>query len=205
MPFITFTMSPGLVRLATFVMVRKGAVVEVPLFALLDGEDRRTLAEMFNTVHVDKGDPIFSDGDPGDSLYIVRRGKVEIFMDEACEAELARVLAYDLGKHSIDAAAQAACLSLVEKSSTRVKEKRQAPLPRCSDPDDQKFLELAASARADALVTKDAALLQLRRRAPFRILTPADLGLLLAYELSEYVVFNPDFTFKVGEPNATLD
>lgn len=51
-------------------------------------------------------------------------------------------------------------------------------LPRCSDPDDQKFLELAVTAGAQALVSKDRALLRLRRRcAPrFAILTPAEAG-----------------------------
>ncbi|HEY9099427.1 MAG TPA: putative toxin-antitoxin system toxin component, PIN family [Thiobacillus sp.] len=48
-------------------------------------------------------------------------------------------------------------------------------LPTCSDPDDQKFLELAATSRACMLVSKDRALLKLRRRcAPhFQIMTPA--------------------------------
>jgi predicted nucleic acid-binding protein len=49
-------------------------------------------------------------------------------------------------------------------------------LPRCSDPDDQKFIELAAAARAQGLISKDRALLRLRRRcAPlFWVMTPAD-------------------------------
>jgi predicted nucleic acid-binding protein len=49
-------------------------------------------------------------------------------------------------------------------------------LPRCSDPDDQQFIELAAAIRAQCLVSKDRALLKLHRRcAPqFRILTPAE-------------------------------
>jgi uncharacterized protein len=49
-------------------------------------------------------------------------------------------------------------------------------LPRCSDPDDQKFLELAAAGQAQALVSKDRALLKLRRRCAlqFRIMTPAE-------------------------------
>ncbi|MHB1083213.1 MAG: putative toxin-antitoxin system toxin component, PIN family [Thiobacillus sp.] len=49
-------------------------------------------------------------------------------------------------------------------------------MPRCSDPDDQKFLGLAAASRAQLLVSKDRALLKLRRRcAPlFHILTPAE-------------------------------
>lgn len=38
-------------------------------------------------------------------------------------------------------------------------------LPRCSDPDDQKFLELAVAQRADALLSKDKAVLKLGRRA----------------------------------------
>lgn len=37
-------------------------------------------------------------------------------------------------------------------------------LPRCKDPADQKFIELARDARADLLVTKDKALLALARR-----------------------------------------
>jgi len=51
-----------------------------------------------------------------------------------------------------------------------------APLPICSDRDDQKFLELARDAQASMLVTKDKALLKLARRTAkagmFRILTP---------------------------------
>lgn len=51
-----------------------------------------------------------------------------------------------------------------------------APLPVCSDRDDQKFLELARDAEASVLVTKDKALLKLARRTAkagmFRILTP---------------------------------
>jgi predicted nucleic acid-binding protein len=49
-------------------------------------------------------------------------------------------------------------------------------MPRCSDPDDQKFIELAAAAHAVGLVSKDRAVLKLRRRcAPsFRVMTPAE-------------------------------
>ena len=51
-------------------------------------------------------------------------------------------------------------------------------LPLCSDPDDQKFLQLAASCHAHTLVSKDRALLKLRRRcAPhFQVMTPAEAG-----------------------------
>jgi hypothetical protein len=54
-------------------------------------------------------------------------------------------------------------------------------MPRCSDPDDQKFIELAAAACAQGLVSKDRAVLKLRRRcAPlFRVMTPAEAVRLL--------------------------
>ncbi|MBL8342281.1 MAG: PIN domain-containing protein [Rubrivivax sp.] len=49
---------------------------------------------------------------------------------------------------------------------------RLVPIPppcaagwRCADPDDQKFLDLALHARADWLISRDWALLRLRRRA----------------------------------------
>jgi putative PIN family toxin of toxin-antitoxin system len=50
------------------------------------------------------------------------------------------------------------------------------PLPRCRDPEDQKFLELARTSGAELLVTRDKALLALARRkhrlSVFRIVTP---------------------------------
>jgi putative PIN family toxin of toxin-antitoxin system len=49
----------------------------------------------------------------------------------------------------------------------------------CTDPHDQKFLDLASTARADWLVTKDKALLKLARRARndgLLILTPTAAG-----------------------------
>jgi putative PIN family toxin of toxin-antitoxin system len=113
-------------------------------------------------------------------LYLqnaVAEGRAEIVIDAACEAELERVLAYELGKHTLEAAAQAACLAECRRIALRIEtaapEAGRAQLPRCRDPDDQKFLDLALAARADCLVTKDHALLELARRTkPFRILNP---------------------------------
>src|SRR5258706_12312153 len=82
-------------------------------------------------------------------LYIKKEvldGRAEIVINSTCEAELERVLAYDLARHSLDAAAQAACLAECRRIARRIDE--AAPeaerklLPRCADPDDQKFLEL---------------------------------------------------------------
>jgi predicted nucleic acid-binding protein len=63
-----------------------------------------------------------------------------------------------------------------EALSSRANGVRCPGVPRCSDPDDQKFIELAAASRAQGLISKDRAVLKLRRRcAPyFRIMTPAE-------------------------------
>ena len=102
------------------------------------------------------------------------RGRARVYIDAACEAELARVLAYPLGRVRLDAAARAACVAECRRIAARAE--RAAPpervLPACRDPDDQKFLELARACRADALLTRDRALLELARRTPFRIVTP---------------------------------
>ena len=104
-------------------------------------------------------------------------GRAEIFIDSACEAELERVLAYDLAKHTLAAAAQADCLAECRRIAQRIDavapEAERKLLPRCVDPDDQKFLELALAAQADVLITKDHKLLELARRTrAFRILNP---------------------------------
>src|SRR5438067_293810 len=54
---------------------------EAPLFALLDDSERQTLAEIIDCVHFDKGATIFSFGDVGDTLYIVRDGTVQVFVE----------------------------------------------------------------------------------------------------------------------------
>ncbi len=53
-----------------------------------------------------------------------------------------------------------------------------ASLPKCSDRDDQKFLDVALCGRANAIITYDKALLKLRRRAiGFAICKPEDIDL----------------------------
>ncbi len=142
----------------------------------------------------------------------VAAGRAEIVADDAAEAELARVLAYPFGARSLDARAQAAalgqCLAIARKheggrsepgfrrtclrtfelanasrDATRLARDDLAALPRCDDPDDQKFLELALACGAQYLVTRDAALLDLARHKtrplPFSIVTPAQLAAIL--------------------------
>jgi predicted nucleic acid-binding protein len=109
----------------------------------------------------------------------VATGRAEMFIDAACEAELERVLGYDLGRAcTLDTAGRAACGAECRRVARRIDapsaQAERARLPACRDPDDQKFLEAALAAGAAFLLTKDRALLELARGAlPFRIVTPA--------------------------------
>jgi putative PIN family toxin of toxin-antitoxin system len=104
-------------------------------------------------------------------------GKFEVLIDAPCAAELERVLGYPLGRWTLTPERQAECATRSRRLAQLVSHEGRAPaaLPRCADPDDQKFLELAAACGADALVTKDEALLRLRARLPFRVVRPVEL------------------------------
>jgi len=101
-------------------------------------------------------------------------GLIRCAASPATLAEWRRVLAYP--EFGLDVAAQAAmdaryasCVALHADPGAGY------GLPRCRDADDQKFLQLAAACSADALVSKDRALLDLRRRRlPFAILSPLE-------------------------------
>ncbi|KPK26272.1 MAG: hypothetical protein AMJ66_11855 [Betaproteobacteria bacterium SG8_40] len=118
--------------------------------------------------------------DPGVAgLKTARRdGAFEIIIDAACRNELVRVLDYE--SFALDQAAQAAMLDEADRLCCLLDNlcyPSAAALPFCTDPDDVKFLALAAAGNADWLITKDKALLgkprQRRREAiGFRIATP---------------------------------
>ncbi len=114
----------------------------------------------------------------------VMAGRAVISIDVACERELERVLDRPLAKKKPGACMQAArleeCRRLARSNEDGWMADGSSALPVCRDPDDQKFLELARACRADFLVTKDRALLELAHRkvrpAPFRIVTPRQLA-----------------------------
>jgi putative PIN family toxin of toxin-antitoxin system len=123
---------------------------------------------------------VFDDPGMAPIRSAVSAGRAAVFIDEPCAAELAGVLGRKLGRRTLDPAAQAACLAEVRRVARPIKQDEDAEklvLPKCRDTDDQKFLEAAAAARADVLITKDEALLELARRRtrppPFQIVTPA--------------------------------
>jgi len=121
---------------------------------------------------------VFGDACVAPIRAAVEAGRARVYIDDACESELARVLGYPLGKTILDARAQAACLAECRRVASARADAAPLPcvLPPCRDRDDQKFLQLARDCRADLLVTKDRALLVLARHAPFRIVTPRQAG-----------------------------
>ena len=94
-------------------------------------------------------------------------GEVIAVTDEACRAEWLRVLGYpalaldtdrcEAATARFDAVMQVWPLSPVAPDAPKP--------PRCRDPDDQKFLDLAVRARARWLLSRDDHLLVLARRA----------------------------------------
>jgi CRP/FNR family cyclic AMP-dependent transcriptional regulator len=54
-------------------------LAEIPFFALLDDQERATLAERVDEISVAAGKLLYSVGEPGDSLFVVRSGQVELF------------------------------------------------------------------------------------------------------------------------------
>ena len=55
---------------------------EVPLFQLLDDDERTALAESLDQVQIPSGQTVFQANEPGGTLYIIRSGKVEIFVKD---------------------------------------------------------------------------------------------------------------------------
>lgn len=116
-----------------------------------------------------------------DSRFAPLRGCIDCgdwlaLTDEHCLAEFKRVLGY--AQFRLDDETQARVYAEYSAIAHANQETRTLPrlLPRCSDRDDQKFLELAGNAGAGWLVTNDKALLKMARRDKlaglFRIVTP---------------------------------
>lgn len=55
-----------------------GALGASPLFAALDDEARDALRQTMDDVRLPRGATLFSEGDPGDRLYVVTQGKIKL-------------------------------------------------------------------------------------------------------------------------------
>lgn len=98
-------------------------------------------------------------------VQAIRVGQVRWVASPAMRAELQHVLARGLRSgRAVDAAS---ILQAWDRWATMVAagDGPAPPSMRCTDADDQKFIDLALQVRAQALLSRDRALLKLRRRA----------------------------------------
>lgn len=58
-----------------------GLLADLPLFSGLPAELRRHLASVTRDHDVPAGDLLFRQGDPGDSLYVIKTGRLEVIVD----------------------------------------------------------------------------------------------------------------------------
>jgi uncharacterized membrane protein len=57
-------------------------LAQVPFFQVLDDEERIFLAGELDVVRFREGDMVFNYGDPGDALFVIRTGEVEVFFKD---------------------------------------------------------------------------------------------------------------------------
>lgn len=119
---------------------------------------------------------VFADPRIGTLASALRQGGVVAVTDSACREEWRRVLDYPV--LALPTVRQHALMDAYDAHAV-LAEACASPdgmLPRCSDPDDQKFLELAHASGARWLLSRDKALLKLNRRTRrdglFEILVP---------------------------------
>ena len=94
-------------------------------------------------------------------------GRLIPLTNTACFAELERVLSY--AKLRVETPRREAVLTAYRNTALWIEPSLPASgtpqkIPRCRDPDDQKFLELAVTGRAAYLISRDARVLGTARR-----------------------------------------
>ena len=67
-------------------------LAEVELFEHLNDEDRVSLAEAIDVRELAAGDTLFKAGEPGEALYVVRSGEVELFIKDTAGQRIALAL-----------------------------------------------------------------------------------------------------------------
>jgi CRP/FNR family cyclic AMP-dependent transcriptional regulator len=69
-------------------MVDASLFDDVPIFALLDHEEKQVLAQQVSARQFAKGETIFKTGDPGGHAYLVQRGRVHISLTDLAGDEV---------------------------------------------------------------------------------------------------------------------
>src|SRR5436305_4793345 len=62
--------------------VDPSALEGIEFFDMLGGEERRALAEVVDLIKLDDNQTLFRAGEPGESLFLVRSGEIELFIKD---------------------------------------------------------------------------------------------------------------------------
>ena len=119
---------------------------------------------------------LFRSGPVAELRDLWRSNRLEAIVSRETVTELIRVLAYpkfELTAGEIEAVLGDYLPYTRSLASLEAPRRRLPNLPRCRDAADQVFLELAARARADVLVSGDRDLLALADRVSFALEDPA--------------------------------
>lgn len=65
----------------------------IPLFDLLDPEDRKSVAEVVDYQRLSAGQNLFQAGEPGDSLFIVHSGQIELYIKDTAGQKIVLTIA----------------------------------------------------------------------------------------------------------------
>lgn len=158
---------------------REASQTLIPLNKLSEGPDKELRLRLVLDTNVLLSLLMFRDPRFEALERLWQKGEILLLGDDAVYAELERVSTYPQfsARPAPDLKGYREAVEWIPGSGGGRR------LPLCRDPDDQKFLELAARGGADSLVTEDRALLRVKKKGvPFEIETP--LRLLGRLELS---------------------
>src|SRR5215208_3229165 len=65
----------------------------IDMFELLKEEDRRALADVVDAIKLSSSETLFEAGEPGDSLFIVRSGSIELYIKDTAGQKIVLTVA----------------------------------------------------------------------------------------------------------------
>ena len=63
-------------------------LAEVELFEHLNDDDRIRLAGLIDELNLSAGETLFNAGEPGESLYVVRSGEIDLFIKDTAGQQI---------------------------------------------------------------------------------------------------------------------
>jgi CRP/FNR family transcriptional regulator, cyclic AMP receptor protein len=118
---------------------------EVPLFALLDDQERAELARQLAVVQFEEGQTVFNYGDPGDAIYVISSGELEVF----CKNDTGELIVLEVATRG-DFVGELSMLDNGTRTASVVATQKTQAL-RLERGDLEKFLQIRPQAAMDLL------------------------------------------------------